>query len=119
MASKASHVEFLVGQLGPGVTAKAMFGEYGLYQRGVLFALVCDDRLFLKRTDAGVALLGPHEEAPPYPGAKPLPVVPEDVWEDHALMTRLADATAAELAAKPAPKKRAAKKAPAAKKAAR
>ncbi len=53
MASSPEFVEHaleLTGLLGP-VEARAMFGGHGLYHRGVMFALLDDDELFLK-TDA-------------------------------------------------------------------
>lgn len=83
-----------------------MFGEYGVYVRGTLIALVCDDRLFLKATDAVADVCRSYERAPPYPGAKPAIVVPEEDWSDGVLMRRLAALNAAALAkAKPLPKK--------------
>ncbi|MCC6644137.1 MAG: TfoX/Sxy family protein [Polyangiaceae bacterium] len=100
MASDPSLMAFVVGQLGPRATSRAMFGEFGVYLDGVLIGLFCDDRLYLKPTEAGAALLGDHERAPPYPGAKPAMVVAEDSWDDRALMAGLADATARELRAK-------------------
>jgi|GEM_PF-156141 len=107
MASSRSIVDYIVAQLGPDASARAMFGEYGVYLRGTLIALVCDDRLFLKSTDAAAAILGRHERASPYPGAKPAIVVPEDDWSNTTLMQRLATANATALAqAKPAPKPR-------------
>jgi len=106
MASTRSVVDYIIGQLGPEASARAMFGEYGVYLRGTLIALVCDDRLFLKPTDAVAEICGTYERASPYPGAKPAIVVPEDDWADGALMRRLAAANAAALAkAKPAPTK--------------
>jgi TfoX/Sxy family transcriptional regulator of competence genes len=53
------------------VTAKPMFGGYGLYCQGKNFALVNDDTLFIKVTEPGLALAGRVSKAPPYPGAKP------------------------------------------------
>lgn len=97
MASTRSLVEFVTEQLGPNVSSKAMFGEYGIYLRGVLIGLFCDDRLFLKPTDAGARLLGEHEMASPYPGAKPAMLVAEESWDDRGLMSRLAESTASEL----------------------
>ncbi len=97
MASTRSLVAFVTDQLGPDASSKAMFGEYGIYVRGVLIGLFCDDRLFLKPTTAGARLLGEHEMAPPYPGAKPAMLVPEESWDDRGLMSRLAEATASEL----------------------
>ncbi len=106
MASTASLVQYVVDQMGPGAASRAMFGEYGLYLRGTLVGLFCDDHLFLKPTQAAAALLGPHELGPPYPGAKPAIIVPEESWDDAALMARLASETAAELG-KTAPKQKA------------
>lgn len=104
MACTPSLIAFVVEQFGPGVTSKAMFGEHGIYRRGVLIGLFCDDRLFLKPTAEGARLLGEHERAPPYPGAKPAMIVPEELWGDRGCMARLAEGTAAELLAKSPPK---------------
>ncbi len=83
-----------------------MFGEYGIYRDDTLIALFCDDRLYLKRSDAGLALLGDDvEEAPPYPGAKPLYVVPEERWDDADFMRAIGDATARALWRQPPPRK--------------
>jgi len=97
MATKRSIVDFLIGQIGDGASAKAMFGEYGVYLRGRIIGLVCDDRFFLKPTRAAETLLGEHERGPPYPGAKPAIIVPEELWDDESLMARLAASTAREL----------------------
>lgn len=72
MASDLKFVEFVVDQLEDdrAVTYKMMFGEFGLYSDGKLFALVCDDQLFVKPTEGGRAFIGDVVEAPPYPGAK-------------------------------------------------
>lgn len=107
MGSRPETVEFLVDQLGTGgaeVTAKKMFGEYGLYLDGKMVAMVCDDQLFLKRTPGGATFTGPIEEAPPYPGAKPHPLIDGDRWDDATWLAELFRITAAELPA-PKPKK--------------
>ena len=112
MASSRSTVDFIVEQAaGAGaVNARAMFGEYGLYCDGVLVALLCDDRLFLKPSDAGRADPALAEEAPPYPGAKPHFVVPADLWEDGERLAALLRATAAAL---PPPKPKPGRRKPA------
>lgn len=94
MASDAATVRFVVGQMGSGATARAMFGEYGIYLDGVIIGLFCDNRLFLKPTAEGAARLGDHELGPAYPGAKPSIIVPEESWDDGSLMKKLARATA-------------------------
>lgn len=101
MASRASIVEYLVEQLGAGISSRAMFGEYAVYRHGVVIGLVCDDRLFLKQTAAGRTLLGDEvQEAPAYPGAKLSLVVPEERWDDSEFMAALARVTAEGLPAR-------------------
>jgi TfoX/Sxy family transcriptional regulator of competence genes len=94
VASTRSIVDYLLEQLGPTATARSMFGEYGVYLSGTLIGQVCDNRFFLKVTDAGSRVIGEHERDSPYPGAKPAIVVPEELWEERALLRRLAAATA-------------------------
>ncbi|WP_409525573.1 TfoX/Sxy family protein [Nitrincola sp. MINF-07-Sa-05] len=46
----SDYIEFLqevFDQFGP-ITARKMFGGYGIYHQGLMFALVADDTLFLK-----------------------------------------------------------------------
>jgi DNA transformation protein and related proteins len=50
--SFVDHVLDLLSLVGE-VQARAMFGGHGLYARGVMFALVADDELFLKADDTG------------------------------------------------------------------
>lgn len=105
MASKIEFVEFVADQLreAGNITYKKMFGDYGLYCNGKIFALICDDQLFIKITKAGKKLCPELQEAPPYEGAKNYLLV-EDV-EDRDMLTRLLTATYAELP-EPKPKKR-------------
>lgn len=72
MASRLEYVQYVAEQLsGAGeITYKKMFGEYGLYCDGKIFANLSDDQLFVKITEAGRRLFPGLPEAPPYPGAK-------------------------------------------------
>ena len=72
MPSDKKFVEFVVDQIKHAgtITAKSMFGEYGVYADGKLFALICDNKLFLKPTEEGRSFIKDVIEAPPYPGAK-------------------------------------------------
>ena len=81
MASRASTIDHLLEQgSGAGhLSAKKMFGEYGLYRDGKLVALVCDDQLYLKPTDAARRFFGAVVEAKPYPAAKPCFLLGADV----------------------------------------
>lgn len=80
-----------------------MFGEYGLYLDEKIVGLICDDRLFIKLTDAGRAFAGTLEEAPPYPGAKPSLLVDAARLSDAPWLCEMISITAKAL---PAPKKR-------------
>jgi DNA transformation protein len=106
MASSQRTADFLVEQLaGAGhVSARKMFGEYGVTCDGKTVALICDDRLFVKQTAAGRAHIGKVEEAQPFPGAKPWLVIAEERWDDADWLTELIALTAAELPL-PKPKK--------------
>jgi TfoX/Sxy family transcriptional regulator of competence genes len=108
VASKPETVTFITDQLAAGgveATAKKMFGEYGLYVGGKMVAMVCDDQLFVKPTEAGRAFAGGVDEAPPYPGAKPCLLVDGDRLEDGDWLAELFTATEHALPA-PKPKKK-------------
>jgi len=106
MASDLDFVEYLVDQMesaGP-VSYKKMFGEYAVYSRGKLVALICDNQLFVKPTEAGREFIGDVVEAPPYPGAKPSFLIGEEM-EDGDWLGQLIRLTEKELPA-PKPKKK-------------
>ncbi|MBK7259549.1 MAG: TfoX/Sxy family protein [Ignavibacteriae bacterium] len=90
MASDASFVQFVVDQVnGAGaITSRYMFGEYALYCNEKVVGLICDNKLFVKPTDAGRAFIGTPVEAPAYTGAKPSFLI-EDKLEDRAWLTEL------------------------------
>lgn len=108
MATDASFVEYVLGQVaGAGVvTARQMFGEYAVYCEGKVVLLLADNRCFLKPTAVTADRVAELPVAPPYPGAKPQPVL--DEWLDDAdRMAALVRDTAAALPApKPKPKKK-------------
>ena len=99
MSSKQSTVDYILEQIaGAGtVTARKMFGEYGLYCDGKYVASVCDDQLFVKPTASGRALIGEVEEAPPYPGAKACFLISGEKWDDAEWMSEVIKVTAREL----------------------
>ena len=70
--SNADFVNYIADQCaGAGqIVARKMFGDYGLYCDGKIFGLICDNRFYLKPTEAGRKLLSAVEMRPPYEGAK-------------------------------------------------
>ncbi|RYY90916.1 MAG: TfoX family protein [Chitinophagaceae bacterium] len=106
MASDQTYVDFLVNQIKhpESISARKMFGEYGIYAGDKIFGLICDNKLFIKPTESGRAFIGTPVEAPAYPGAKPSFVI-EDRVEEPAWLSELVRLTVAELPAVK-PKKR-------------
>ncbi len=75
------------------VSYRRMFGEYAVYVGQKVVALVCDNQLFLKPTDAARALMPSVAEAPPYPGAKPY-LVADEYLDDREMLSELFRVTA-------------------------
>jgi TfoX/Sxy family transcriptional regulator of competence genes len=105
MATSQGTIDYILEQLAEAgsVTAKKMFGEYGVYCDGKIVALVCDDQLFVKPTHAGRAFIGECDEQPPYKGAKPYLYISGDLWDDNEWLSELVRLSASEL---PVPKKK-------------
>lgn len=72
MASNVDFVQYIADQCGGAgeIVTKKMFGDYGIYCNGKIFGLICDDRFYLKPTEAVRSLLRKVELCPPYEGAK-------------------------------------------------
>lgn len=82
-----------------------MFGEYAIYLRGKVVALVCDNSLFLKPTEAGRTLLADPIEAAPFPGARSYFLLDEHL-DNSELLSELFRATEAALPAAKAKKRK-------------
>lgn len=110
MASDKDFVEYVVDQISPAseMSYKSMFGEYGLYSKGKIVAVICDNQLFVKPTEPGKTFIGNYQEAPPYPGAKPSLLITDKI-EDGEWLTELIDITEKALPM-PKPKKKKNKK---------
>ena len=103
MASNPDFVQYIADQCaGAGeITVKKMFGDYGIYCDGVIFGLICDNRFYLKPTEAGRSLL--HSvEMRPHDGAKDYFFI-EDV-DDRDYLSALVSKTCKVLP-QPKPKK--------------
>ena len=98
MSSNQDFVEYIVEQMeNTGIiTYKKMFGEYAIYYDSKIVALICDNQLFVKKTQGGKAFIGDVKEAPPYPGAK-MSFLIDDRIDDREWMSELIRITASEL----------------------
>ena len=108
MASDKEFADYVRDQMsGAGdVSSRKMFGEYAIYLDGKVVALVCDNRCFVKRTDAGRAYLGEVTEGPPFPGANPYFLIADEL-DDRERLAELVRITARAI---PEPKKKAVSK---------
>ena len=97
MASNQNFVDFILGQNHNAreIHPKMMFGEYGIYSNGKIFALICDNKLLIKPTQAGRDFIGNVREAPAAQ-AKPSFLI-EDKVEDREGLSELIRITLREL----------------------
>ncbi len=104
MATDKKFVDYILEQIENAgeITAKSMFGEYGIFSDGKIVALVCDNKLFVKPTAGGRSFIKHVVEAPPYTGAKNCFLI-EEKLEDRDWLSELIRISAKEL---PPPKKR-------------
>ncbi len=104
MATKPELAAYLCDQMKEAgeISARKMFGEYGVYCDGKIVGLICDDQLFIKKTEAGAAVVPGCAEGSPYPGAKAHFLIEDP--EDRETLVRLVKATWGELPV-PKPKK--------------
>ena len=106
MASDKEFVDFVLDQIENAgeITAKKMFGEYGVFSDGKIFALICDNKLYVKPTEGGRAFIREVVEAPPYEGAKPSFLIEEKI-DDREWLSELVRISLKELP-EPKPKKK-------------
>ncbi|MFN8638475.1 MAG: TfoX/Sxy family protein [Dehalococcoidia bacterium] len=99
-------VAHLMGMLEPlgGVTGKAMFGGYGIWHDGQMFALIASDSTFYLKTDdsnrARFEAAGSEAFQPPMPRGRrqmtmPYHVVPAEVVDDADTLREWARASIA------------------------
>ncbi len=83
-----------------GVTAKAMFGGYGLYKNGIVFGIIADDELYFKVDDKNRPQFEKLRATPfTYEAKKGKQIVmsywkvPADILEDSAALPKWIDAS--------------------------
>lgn len=108
MASDLEFVKYVIDQIDASrdIRFRPMFGEYTLYSNDKVVALICDNQLFIKPTEAGRSFIGTVVEAPPYPGAKNSFLIGDQI-DNAEWLTQLVAVTEVEL---PKPKPRGKKK---------
>lgn len=108
MATDKTFMEYVMEQIhyNGELRYRMMFGEYAIYADDKLFALVCDNKLFIKPTETGRMFIGNVNEAPPYPGTKNSFLIEEQL-EDREWLSELVAITVKAL---PPPKKKKSKK---------
>jgi len=99
MTSKQEYVDYVIEQIDNAgvITAKKMFGGYHVYSDGKLFALVIDNKLFVKITDSGKEFAKGVTQVPAFPKTKILSFLIEDELEDRVWLSELVRITIAEL----------------------
>jgi len=85
-----------------------MFGGTTLYSHDKVVALICDNQLFIKPTEAGRSYIGDVVEAPPYEGAKNFFLISDEI-DNNEWISNLVRATE-EALPKPKPRKKKKKK---------
>ncbi len=96
MSTTASTIDYILDQTSAAgaMSARKMFGEYGLYCNDKLVGLICDDTLFIKITPQGKTYVADHyREGSPYQGAKPAMVIDESLIEDSEWLCELVSIT--------------------------
>ena len=94
MASSKEKLQQVTAVL-PEITHRKMMGEYLLYQDGVLFGGIYDDRLLLKITKASASMLVGYPSAFPYEGGGEMILFTEPF--DTELLRKTVDAICTEL----------------------
>ena len=90
MSTTKDYKDFVLEQLSEisNITSKPMMGEYLLYQDGILFGGIYDDRLLVKITPTNQKYQMPEEI--PYENAKPMYLV-EDLDDKEKLKEIVTD----------------------------
>jgi DNA transformation protein and related proteins len=89
MSEYVEYLREIFEQLGP-ITVRRMFGGYGIYHRGVMFALVADETLYFKADAENVnhfeeAGLGPFEYSKQGKIVKlSYYMAPDEIFDDQA-----------------------------------
>jgi DNA transformation protein and related proteins len=97
MPTKQSTADFILDQLALAgdVSARKMFSGYALYCDTKVVGLICNDTLFIKITEQGMAFVGKdYQEGRAYDGARPSMMIDDGQLEDSVWLSKLVRITA-------------------------
>ena len=79
MASSKDFLEFVLEQLSilPDITYRAMMGEFIIYYHEKVIGGIYDNKLLVKPTESALKIMPNAKMEIPYPGAKPMIMVPD------------------------------------------
>lgn len=105
MKTKSSFLDYVLQdamQEIEGITAKAMFGGYGLYKEGVVFGIIADEQLYFKVDDTNRVEYEKRGSRPfSYEGKNRKRItmsyweVPAEILEDRSILVEWVDASVA------------------------
>lgn len=92
MASTKDYLDFVLEQLAdlPDIDYRAMMGEYIIYYHGKIIGGIYDNRFLVKPTAAAQRIIPDAQMEIPYPGGKPMIMVPD--IENQDLLIQLFNA---------------------------
>ena len=98
MASSREFLDFVLEMLSPlpEITYRAMMGEYIIYYHGKIIGGIYDNRFLVKPTAVAHKIIPDAQMEIPYPGGKPMIMVPD--IENQDLLIQLFNAMYDELA---------------------
>ena len=106
MKASPEYLDFVVEKLAPigDITSRAMFGGYGIFHRGLMFALISEDVLYFKVNDSNREMYQ-KAQSRLFPHGISYWEVPPDVLEENDRLHQWANISI-EIAHKAAKKKR-------------
>ena len=106
MKASPEYLDFVLGKLSliSDIKSRAMFGGYGIFHEGLMFALISEDILYFKVNESNRDIYK-RAESRPFPHGISYWEVPADVLEDNTKLHEWAN-TSIEIAQEAARKKR-------------
>ncbi|MBA7611322.1 hypothetical protein ES703_18542 [subsurface metagenome] len=92
MKASPEYLDFVMEKLGPigDITSRAMFGGYGIFHQGLMFAVISEDVLYFKVNDSNREMYK-KAQSKPFPHGISYWEVPPDVLEENARLHQWAN----------------------------